>query len=128
MHKLIAWIQGLTRHRLARWVVFGGIMLMMVRVVQGLPSTVEVDYQLGTAREGLKRAVMRYMDGEEQVRRVVFSFTGEPAGKMQTHKVQLLDGDYRVELDLTYSGGRTERLTRPLLVRGSGRVSVFLNR
>ena len=119
-------LRRIFRSRYARWIVLGAILLLVVRIASRLPSTVEIEYHFGEARVGLQRAEMRYLSGEEEVRRVAFSYVGEPAGATQIHEAQLLDGDYAVRIRLTYAGGKARRLDRPLIVRGSGRVSVYL--
>jgi hypothetical protein len=119
-------IRRIFRSRYARWIVLGAILFLVVRVASGLPSTVEIEYHLGQAREGLQRAEMRYLSEGEEVRRVAFSYVGKPAKAIQIHEAQLLDGDYTVRLSLSYGGGKERRLDRPLIVRGSGRVSIYL--
>ena len=119
-------IRRIFRSRYARWIALGAILFLVVRVASRVPSTVEIAYQFGHAREGLQRAEMVYMSGEEVVRQVAFSYTGMAAGETQLHEAQLLDGDYTVRVRLAYAGGKERRLDRPLIVRGSGRVSVFL--
>ncbi len=129
MSAILERLRAVARHRLAKWFVLGAVILLVVRVVAGLPSTVEVSYHLGAAGDGLQRLALRYVgeDGE-QVRRAAFSYTSEAPGEVQVHQVQLLPGDYRVEVDLAYAAGKAERISRPLIVRGSGKVSVFLDR
>lgn len=119
-------LRRIFRSRYSRWIVFGAILLLVVRVASRLPSTVEVEYHLGDARVGLQRAEIRYLSGGEEVRRVAFSYAGQPAGETQRHEADFLDGDYMVLVRLSYAGGEERKLDRPLIVRGSGRVTVYL--
>lgn len=119
-------VRRLARHRLARWVVLGAILLLVVKMVGRLPNDVEIEYHLGTAGGGLQRMEMRYLLEGTEVRKVAFSYASAPAGEIQRHPTQLIDGDYAVEVRLSYAGGKVKVLDRPLFVRGAGRVGIFL--
>lgn len=126
MEKVLEILRKVARHRMARWVVLGAILLLVVKMVGQLPSHVEVAYHLGQARTELQRVEMRYLKGGEEVRNVAFSYAGTPAGETQLHDVQLVDGDYTVAVQLHYPDGKVRHLDRPLFVRGAGRVSIYL--
>jgi hypothetical protein len=136
--------RSLTRHRLLRLAVLAGIGYLVYRVLAAQPSEVQVVYHYGAAGQGLREACMRYLRDGDQLRRVRFRYRGDPAGT-QPHSVRLPDGDYTVELDLTYAGApppglggrplapaarpggrQTVRVRRPLLVRGSGGVKIYV--
>jgi hypothetical protein len=137
-----SWLRSLTRHRSLRLGVLAAIGYLVYRVLAAQPSDVEVVFHYGQARAGLQEACMRYLRGGEQLRRVVFRYAGGAAAT-QANRVRLPDGDYTVELDLTYAGdapgrlgqtarpapggGQTVRVLRPLIIRGSGSVNVYLD-
>jgi len=127
--------------RIVHWGVLAGIAYLVVQVIQGQPVEVEVVYHYGAASKGLVQAHMRYLRGEEEVRRIKFDYSRQPAMPTQIHRVNLMEGLHVVEIDLSYAsqapaevggsqhalpgGGVLVRLRRTLIVKGSGRVSVF---
>ncbi len=130
------------RRLLPRVVLLAGVALVLLYTFRSRPSTVEVVYELGEASRGLIAARMVYRQGGDEAHRVAFNYDQQPAGNTQTHQVRLHEGDYLVEVTLTYAGqppavlegkrssGHGEQaqvlLRRPLLVRGSGQVHIFV--
>jgi hypothetical protein len=137
--------------RISFWALIGGILFLVLRIMQGYPVEVEVTFHYGKAGQGLSRALMVYRDlGGQELRRVRFNYTGKGARATQRHTVSLPRGEYRVIIDLVYhgkapdslSGRRVDdssrsprpphpdhtvlRLERPLIVGGDGKVSVFV--
>ncbi len=114
------------RRRIPAYLLLIGMMVIVLAVWRKGPSTVEVGYQLGAAREGLLEATMVYRKGQQDVARVRFTFSRKAAGARLTHQLKLPDGDYDVAIALRYRDSRMARMRRPLLVRGSGPVTVFV--
>jgi hypothetical protein len=133
------------RRRVPNLLLLVAIAAVILYTLHQRPVSVEVVYELGSARRGLVAARMVYLaaDGEE-VRRVSFDYAQHPPATTQAHAAELLRGDYRVELELEYRAGavppgltRARRsrspdgrervhLRRPLHVRGKGTVSIFV--
>ncbi len=115
--------------------------VLVMRHYQHQPSKVTVAYRLGPARDGLQRLQARYSNAgdTEVLHRVSFSF-GDGKSLEPQHALSLPDGDFDVWIDLDYRervppairstsrplGSRRVRMRRPLLVRGDGRVSIFI--
>jgi hypothetical protein len=134
--------RAVARRLLPRVVLLAGVALVLLYTFRSRPSTVEVVYELGAASRGLIAARMVYRQGAEEAHRVAFNYDQHPAGGTQTHLVRLHEGDYLVEVTLVYAGqppavlegerssgsGKQAQvlLRRPLLVRGSGQVRIFL--
>lgn len=128
--------------RLARLGVVAVLAVLVVRMLTGQPSEVEVAYQLGEAAKGLVRLDLSYRLQGEQVRSARFQFGARPAPDELVHTVHLLDRDHVVRLELRYGaeipaplraravplggGGHLVSVERPLIVRRSGRVAVFV--
>jgi hypothetical protein len=131
------------RQRLPRVVLLVGLGIIIIRTLAARPSEVEVVYHYDSARQGLVRAQMVYLQQREEVRRVLFDYGQAGAEPTQAHRVELTDGEYAVILSLTYkespprplfggratptpTGGTLVELRRPLVVRGKGRLSIYL--
>lgn len=131
-------------HRVVRYAVLVVIAVFVVRMLRDQPCQVEVDYHFGRAASGLTGASMRYLKGGEEVRRVRFDYSLHGAGDSQTHGVALQDGQHIVEIDLYFkekvpaglqgqeltleTGGKGLRLSRLLLVQGSGKVRITIGK
>ncbi len=131
--------------RVSRLLLLVGIAAVIIYTLQHRPVTVEVVYELGSARRGLVAARMVYLaaDGEE-VRRVSFDYARGAPGVAQHHSVELLRGDYQVALELSYPAGQVPpalararrepasgslekvQLRRPLHVRGKGTAIIYV--
>jgi len=134
--------RGFARRILPRGVFFVGIALLAVHVFRSRPSTVDVVYEYGGAQRGLVAAQMVYEQGSEVAHRVQLDYRQHPADATQAHKLKLQDGDYIVEITLTYAGdppprlagertrasGKETRVTlrRTLLVRGSAELHIYV--
>jgi hypothetical protein len=129
------------RRLLPRAVLFIGIALIAVHVFRSRPSAVEVVYEYGGAQQGLVAAQMTYWLGGEMAHRLKLDYRQHPAGATQKHTLKLRDGDYEIELILTYAGdppsglggqrsgaGKETKVTlrRPLLVHGSSELHVYV--
>ena len=129
------------RRRIAFYLLVVGIGVIVVRYASRQPCAVTVSYDLGDAREGLRGLDLSYRRDGEELWRVSFSYEHRPAPSQERHSVRLPEGDYRVDLTLRYRGvppllnrKRIQRAapdtllcSRPLLVRGSGPVTIFID-
>lgn len=120
------------KKRLPAYVLVVGMVALVLHYYQRQPSDVAVTYAYGRAAAGLSGATMVYQQGTKVFARVRFSYRSRAATGHQAHRVRLPDGDYDVHVELRYRAAadqtkRTVRLRRPLLVRGSGAVTVFLS-
>jgi hypothetical protein len=126
---------------LPRAVLFIGIALIAVHVFRSRPSSVEVVYEYGGAERGLVTARMTYWQGAEVAHRLQLDYRHTPPGPTHKHSVKLQDGDYEVELLLTYVGdpppglggessraGKETKVTirRPLPVHGSASLHIYV--
>ncbi len=130
------------RRKLPSWLAIGALALIVVRTLQHQPVSVQILFRYGEAREGLQSASMRFMKGDEQMRRVKFNYLTRKAGIEQRHEVRLLKGNYDILIELHYKnsipqtlrstwrpynqGERVVRLKRPLIVSGEGQVMVIV--
>lgn len=114
------------RRRIPAYLLLVGMIVIVLHFWQKGPSEVDVGYQLGAAAKGLVEAKMVYQRGQQDIARVRFGFSRKPAAARLTHQVKLADGDYEVAIELRYRDKRTVRMRRPLLVRGSGPVTLFV--
>jgi hypothetical protein len=104
-----------------------GLGYLVIRLLQAQPVAVEVTYHYGGLRRGLRAASMRYLREGEELRRVHFRYGVRPAGTTQVHRIAVPEGDYTVALELEHEGRGVTRLTRPLIVAGEGRVSIYVD-
>jgi len=132
----------IARKVLPRAVLFVGIALVLLHTFRARPSAVEVAYDYGAARRGLVTARMVYRKAGEVYYQAKFDYRQQPAAAIQNHSLKLIDGDYQVEVSLTYAGdppaglrGQRTRaaggasvvtLERPLVVHGAGELRVYL--
>lgn len=119
------------KKRLPAYLLLVAMVVLVLRYYGKQPSDVDVTYRYGASAEGLREASMVYQQGTKVFARVRFSYRSKAAASREAHRVRLPDGDYEVRVELRYgaAGARTKRkvrLRRPLLVRGSGAVTVFL--
>jgi hypothetical protein len=126
------------RRRIPAYLLLVGMIVIVLHFWRKGPSDVDVGYQLGRVAKGLAEASMVYRragraataergtKASEELARVRFSFARKAAGRRLEHRVRLPDGDYEVSIVLRYRDQRTVRMRRPLLVRGSGKVTVFV--
>lgn len=140
------------RRKLPLWILLAGLGFIIYRLIQAQPVTVDVVYHYGEARGGLMSASMRYIKdpgesgfgeqrsggkGSEELRRVQFRYAVRQAGSTQRHRIQIPEGEYRVQIDLRYEGEparnmaggrpvRRVRIQRPLIVSGSGEVNIYI--
>lgn len=135
-----------TKHALRRrlpWLLLvAGMALLVARYLARQPSDVTVELALGRARSGLQQARVVYQDQDgDPLAHAQFSFGQRRPPHRVRHTVRLPDGEYRAIIELRYAGAvpavlrgqskmiapRTVRLTRPLLARGAGVVTIFVN-
>jgi hypothetical protein len=134
--------RDIVRRLLPRVVLFVGVALVLAHTFRSRPRAVEVVYDYGNAWRGLVTARMVYRREGEVYYQVQFDYRQQPAAPVQPHTVKLLDGDYQVEITLTYAGeppsglqGRRAQtaggatvvtLERPILVHGGGELHLYL--
>jgi hypothetical protein len=130
------------RRQMLKVLFFLGLGLIVLRTFLYQPAEIEIVLDYAAAQRDLYGVQVTYLKEEEVVRQVRFDYSVSGASSAQRHNVQLLKGDYQLELDLVFHqrvpqgiGGTSilradhrpaVRLIRPLLVRGDERVIVHL--
>ena len=123
-------------------ILFGGLAFLVVRHLQNTPSEVELAVSLGSAAADLVSLELRASRGGDDSS-VAFRLRrtfGAKAPRTLRSKLKLVDGDYRVEVDLRYRaappkrirtratslGPNAVRLARSMTVRGSGALTIVI--
>lgn len=119
-----------------------GLLVLVVQYLQRLPSTIDLDYRINGLARHIKTMRTQIIDSNGNLaQRALFDYFRRQTPDVQKQQLQLQDGDYRVLIDLTLRdgvpaalrrqrgqalGASVWRIERPLIVRGSGAATVYL--
>jgi hypothetical protein len=92
------------KHRFARPIVLGGMLLIASVLLRHAPRDVQVELDLGPAHQDFVEVRVAYLQEGEELHGVAFSFPDGAPGSLR-HSLKLPAGDFEVRTELRPSHG-----------------------